>query len=125
MSRLFSPGRSCAAGGGAVMALMVLWGAGAMGAGSDVRVVEITAQRFSFTPNLIRLKAGEPVKLRLRSSDVTHGLFVRPLKIDAEILPGKVTEVDLMPDTPGTYLAICDHFCGVNHGAMKMTIVVE
>ncbi len=91
----------------------------------EPRVIEIVAQRFQFTPNQITLKRGEPVKLRLTSNDVTHGFFLRPLKIDEVIQPGKTTEVDLTPQTPGTYLLICDHFCGVNHAAMNMKIVVE
>ena len=89
------------------------------------RVINITAQRFEFSPNQITLKKGEPVKLLLTSNDVTHGFFLKPLKIDEIIEPGKTTEVNLTPQTPGTYLLICDHFCGVNHAAMNMKIVVE
>ncbi len=89
------------------------------------QVIEITAKRFEFTPNKITLKKGEPVILRLTSADVVHGFFLRPLKIDEVIPPGKTTEVKVTPETAGTFTTICDHFCGVNHGNMKMTIVVE
>jgi len=88
------------------------------------RVIEITAKRFAFTPNQITLKKGEPVILRLKSEDVTHGFFMRKLKIDETIEAGKSVDVALTPDTPGTYTTICDHFCGVNHGSMNMTISV-
>ena len=94
-------------------------------ADENPRVIEITAKRFGFTPNQITLKKGETVKLRLTSEDVTHGFFLRPLKIDEEIVPGKTTELTLRPQTAGTFTTICVHFCGVNHGNMKMTIVVE
>ena len=89
------------------------------------RVIEITAKRFAFTPDQITLKKGETVKLRLTSVDVTHGFFLRQLKIDEDIEPGKVTEITVTPQTAGTFSTICDHFCGANHGNMKMTIVVE
>ena len=89
------------------------------------RVVEISAKRFEFTPNQVVLKKGETVILRLTSQDVTHGFFLRPLKIDAIIEPGKPTDVTVTPETAGSFTTICDHFCGVNHGNMKMTIVVE
>jgi cytochrome c oxidase subunit 2 len=89
------------------------------------RVIEITAKRFGFTPNQITLKKGETVKLRLTSEDVTHGFFMRALKIDEEIDPGKTTEITLTPQTTGTFVTICDHFCGVDHGNMNMKIVVE
>jgi len=89
------------------------------------RVIEITVKRFEFTPNKITLKKGETVTLRLNSADVTHGFFLRPLRIDAVIAPDKPTDVTVTPETAGTFTTICDHFCGVNHGNMKMTIVVE
>ncbi len=88
------------------------------------RVIPIKARRFEFTPSTVTLKKGEPVVLRLTSDDVTHGFFVRPLNIDAEIHPGSTTEVEVTPQTAGTYTIICDHFCGVNHGNMRMTIEV-
>jgi cytochrome c oxidase subunit 2 len=92
---------------------------------AEPRVVEITAKRFGFVPEQITLKKGEPVTLRLHSEDVTHGFFMRKLKIDTEVEPGKTTDVTITPEVAGSYTTICDHFCGANHGNMKMTIVVE
>ncbi len=91
----------------------------------EPRVINIAAKRFEFTPNVITLKQGEPVKLLLTSSDVTHGFFLKPLKIDEIIVPGKTTEVNVTPQVTGTFLLICDHFCGVNHGNMNMKVIVE
>jgi cytochrome c oxidase subunit II len=105
-------------------ALLSLTGANRAHA-DDIPVVEITAKRFAFTPDKITLKRGQTVKLRLRSEDVTHGFFLRPLKLDEEIPAGGTTDVTVTPDTPGSYTTICDHFCGANHGNMIMTIVVE
>ncbi len=92
---------------------------------AEPRLVEITAKRFGFVPEQITLKKGEPVTLRLHSEDVTHGFFMRKLKIDAEVEAGKTTDVTITPEVAGSYTTICDHFCGANHGNMKMTIVVE
>ena len=91
----------------------------------DVPVIEITAKRFAFSPNQIVLKRGQTVKLRLHSEDVTHGFFLRPLKLDEEIPAGASTDVTVTPQEAGTFTTICDHFCGANHGNMNMTIVVE
>jgi cytochrome c oxidase subunit 2 len=99
---------------------------GMTGAQKPEHVIEITAKRFEFAPKEITLKKGEPVTLRLKSDDVTHGFFVRPLKIDSEIPAGKSVDVAVTPATVGKFTTICDHFCGTNHGNMKMTInVVE
>jgi len=107
-----------------VAAAMVL-AAGRLRAEPEARVIAITAKRFEFNPKEITLKRGETVKLQLRSEDVRHGFFVRPLGIDEDIVPGQTTEVVVTPGTAGRYTTICDHFCGAGHGNMKMTIVVE
>jgi cytochrome c oxidase subunit 2 len=99
--------------------------AGGVRAAEEPRVIAITAKRFEFSPKEITIQQGETVKLLLRTEDVAHGFFVRPLGIDEEIVPGKTTEVVVTPRTEGRYTTICDHFCGAGHGGMKMTIVVE
>jgi cytochrome c oxidase subunit 2 len=103
---------------------LLFTGASRVGA-EDVPTIDITAKRFAFSPDKITLKKGQTVKLRLHSEDVTHGFFLRPLKLDEEIPAGQSVEVMVTPQTAGTFTTICDHFCGANHGNMNMTIVVE
>lgn len=107
------------------VALAVTGAAALVRAEEPARVVEITAKRFQFTPSEVTLKRGETVKLVLRSEDVVHGFFSRPLGIDTDIPPGKATELVITPRTAGRFSTICDHFCGSGHGNMKMTFVVE
>ena len=94
-------------------------------AAESAQIVKITASKFHFTPDHITLVMGQPVTLQLTSTDVTHGFMIRALKIDTDIKPGKVTEMTVTPATAGTFKAICDHYCGLGHGGMKMTVVVE
>ncbi len=89
------------------------------------QVIKIVAGKFHFTPDHITLEKGQPVTLRLTSSDETHGFMLRALKIDTDIKPGKITEITVTPTSTGTFKAICDHYCGLGHGNMKMTVVVE
>ncbi len=92
---------------------------------AEPRVVAITAKRFEFSPSQITLKKGETVKLQVTSQDVRHGLFLKPLGLDADIVPGKTIEVMVTPMVAGRFSAICDIFCGAQHGNMRMTVVVE
>ncbi len=110
---------------GIVTATVAVLANGRLRAEPAVRVVPITARRFAFEPKEITLKRGETVKLELRSEDVRHGFFAKPLGIDEVIEPGRTTEVVVTPAIAGRYTTICDHFCGAGHGGMKMTIVVE
>ncbi len=91
----------------------------------EPRVITIAAKRFAFSPSEVRLKKGEPVTIRISSADVTHGMYMKALGIDAEIEPGKTTEVTFTPGVTGRFTAICDHFCGAGHGSMHMDFVVE
>ena len=94
-------------------------------AGESAQVVKITASKFHFMPDHITLIKGQPVTLQLTSTDTTHGFLLRALKIDTDIKPGTVTEMTVTPATAGTFKAICDHYCGLGHSGMKLTVVVE
>ncbi len=107
-----------------VIVTVLVWGRAPSPAPPQARVIANKAHRFEFVPDHITLKKGEPVVLQVTSEDVTHGFFVRPLKIDEDLAPGQTKQIPLTPQTAGTYTLICDHFCGVNHGNMHMTIEV-
>jgi cytochrome c oxidase subunit 2 len=92
----------------------------------DTRVVEIHAKRFSFSPDTVTLKRGEHVTVRLISDDRAHGLLVKPLGIELDASPNAPDEISIVaPAQAGTYPAICDHYCGMGHGGMKMQFAVE
>jgi len=86
--------------------------------------IEIVASRFSYTPNEITLKKGEPVVLVFRSTDVTHGLKIAEMNIKSEIKKGKDTEIMLTPSEVGHFVGKCAHFCGKGHGSMTLQIEV-
>lgn len=109
----------------AVVAIAAVTGLGLRAQQPEVKTIKVTAKRFGFTPNEVHLKKGETVKLQFVSEDVVHGMYVKPLKLDTDIQPGKDTEVTITPTTAGKFVAICDHFCGAGHGNMKMTYIVE
>ena len=93
-------------------------------ASDNPKVIEITAKKFEFTPSQITLKKGEPVILRLSSSDRVHGFMSKPLKIDTDIPADKTEDIAVTPDTAGDFTVICDHYCGTGHGNMKMKVTV-
>ena len=92
---------------------------------SKENVIQVTAERFKFTPAVIQLKVGEPVVLELTSLDRKHGFQVPDLKIDETIEPGKVTRVRIVPERAATYDFHCSVFCGSGHEEMAGQIVVS
>jgi cytochrome c oxidase subunit II len=90
------------------------------------QVIKITAKKFEYSPNEIRIKRGVPVILELTSLDRVHGFIVPGLGgIRATIEPGKVTHVRILAPKSGTYEFYCDIFCGNGHEEMTGKIVVE
>ena len=94
------------------------------GAAVNPKVIEISAKKFQFTPSEITLKKGEPVILRMTSTDRVHGFMAKPFKIDTDIPPDKTTDVAITPETAGNFTIMCDHYCGTGHGNMKMKVTV-
>jgi cytochrome c oxidase subunit 2 len=86
--------------------------------------VEIVAKKFTYDPDTITLKKGEPVVLALQSIDVTHGIKIEAFNIKSEIKKDKETEVRFTPLQTGHFEAKCSHFCGKGHGTMKLQIDV-
>jgi hypothetical protein len=89
------------------------------------QVIKITAKKFEYSPNEITVKKGVPVTLEFVSLDVLHGFNCPGLEVRADIPPGKVTQVRLMPQKAGVFAFHCDNFCGEGHENMTGKIIVE
>ncbi|MHB1332626.1 MAG: cupredoxin domain-containing protein [Sulfuriferula sp.] len=114
-----------------LIVLAAVLGAGLVSAGdyasvpTEDRVIKIVAKKFDYTPNEIKLKKGVPVVLEFTTLDVFMGFKVPDLGVRADIIPGKVSRVRLVPDKVGTFPFVCDVFCGSGHEEMGGTIVVS
>jgi len=111
-----------------VFALVVFSGVAASRSGNaqtDERVVKITARKFTYEPNEIELKLGEPVVLELTSKDVLHGFNIPDLGLRSDVEPGETARVRLVPQKPGRFEFHCDNFCGIDHEDMSAAIVVK
>ena len=93
-------------------------------AGPAPRVIEVIAKKFEFVPGEIQVKRGEPVTLRFTAPEVPMGFNLADFNLRADIVPGKVTSVQLTADKTGTFTFLCDVFCGTGHEDMSGTLVV-
>jgi cytochrome c oxidase subunit 2 len=112
-----------------MMFLMVVFAATASAAdqtGQAAQVIKITAKKFEYSPNEIRIKKGVPVIFDFTSLDRVHGFTVPDLGgVRLTIEPGKVNRVTILATKAGTYEFHCDLFCGDGHEGMTGTIIVE
>jgi len=91
----------------------------------EARTIAVVAKRFTYDPDEIHLKVGEAVALELRSLDVVMGFNCPDLKLRTDILPGRVTRLELRPDKAGAFPFFCDVFCGSGHEDMNGAFIVE
>jgi len=97
----------------------------ALGHPDTPRRIDITAKKFSYAPDKIDLKKGEPVVLVFHAQDVTHGFEIPDLNIKVtDINKGKDREVSFTPTQAGHFVGKCSHFCGTGHGSMSLQIDV-
>lgn len=107
-------------------ALISLIGAGSLVlAKPKEHVVHIKVKRFEYLPKEITLKKGVPVVLELESLDVPHGFNLPDLGVRADVLPGRVAHVRIVPNAAGRFVFHCDIFCGTGHEELEGAIVVK
>jgi len=91
---------------------------------SGVQEIHVTAKQFEFSPNLIQVKKGIPVRIVLTSMDVTHGFALDAFNVNATITREAPTTVEFTPDRTGTFDFHCSVFCGLGHAGMSGKVIV-
>ena len=90
----------------------------------DARVIEITAERFSFTPSEIRVKAGTRLEIRLESDDTAHGFHIVGTDVDIELPKrGRGAATVTFQPKAGRYTFECSRVCGAGHEFMRGVII--
>jgi len=83
-----------------------------------------TRGRDDITAAILRVPAGRPVELQLKSRDVIHNFFVRELRLKQDVVPGLTIPLRFTADKPGTYEVPCSELCGLGHHQMRSSLVV-
>jgi len=96
----------------------------ARGMRSDEQVIRISASTFDFKPSQLVVKKGVPVTLEFVSQDRRHGFKLAAFGLRADIQPGTVEKLRFVPDKVGTFIFLCDVFCGDGHEEMSGTLRV-
>ena len=110
----------------ALAASAVGFGAGAWAKSiTSAKVIKISAKRFVFTPNTLKLKKGQPVTLELTTEDVLMGFNAPDFAMRTDIVPGQTARLRFTPDKAGTFTFLCDVFCGSGHENMNGTLIVS
>jgi cytochrome c oxidase subunit 2 len=83
------------------------------------------ARIFSFSPAEIRVPAGSRVTFYVTSTDVEHGFSIPETGVNTMVTPGWVSSVSHTFRERGTFLLICNEYCGAGHHLMAAKVTVE
>lgn len=86
--------------------------------------VTMVAARYGFYPQSIEVPINTPVKLRIASLDVLHGLHVPYSNLNVMVVPGYVSEVHTRFTKSGDFPMICNEYCGLGHDYMYAKVHV-
>jgi len=88
------------------------------------RVIPVVAKKFEFVPKEIRVRRGETVILQLSAPEVPMGFNLADFRQRVDIVPGKTATLRYTADKAGSFVFLCDVFCGTGHEDMSGTLVV-
>lgn len=89
------------------------------------RVIAVTMKKGDISPNQIRVKQHETVKIEVSTLDVQHGFEVPELDISEPVNPGKPAEIVVNAPRKGTFKVECGIMCGARHDDMRAELIVE
>jgi cytochrome c oxidase subunit II len=91
----------------------------------EVRYDDANPSQVIRTANELHLPLGVPVRITLRSTDVIHSFWVPNLAGKQDMIPGRTTDLSILPRQVGRYRAQCAEFCGIQHAHMALDVTVE
>ena len=66
-----------------------------------------------------------PAHITLHSNDVIHSFWVPSLAGKQDLIPGRETDVTLVPNRVGVFRGQCAEYCGLQHAHMALVVVAR
>jgi cytochrome c oxidase subunit 2 len=77
------------------------------------------------TPQELHIPVATKVRIELSAKDVIHSFWVPAIGGAKDAVPGRLTELWIQADKPGSYKGVCLEFCGDGHADMLITLVAH
>ncbi len=100
---------------------------------ADTLDINVTARKWAWTfqyPNgaisdELHVPIDKPVRLRMRSDDVLHSLFVPAFRCKTDVVPGRVQVMWFQAIKEGMFDLYCAEYCGEKHSNMHADVHVH
>src|SRR5262249_55503677 len=76
------------------------------------------------TQNIVVVPVNRPVRIMLRTKDVTHSFFVPVLRVKQDTVPGLMIPIHFTATRTGEYEIPCAELCGMQHYKMRGRLLV-
>jgi cytochrome c oxidase subunit 2 len=77
------------------------------------------------TANELHLPVGVPTRIILRSNDVIHSFWVPSLAGKQDLIPGRESDITVVPTKTGIFRGQCAEYCGTQHAHMALVVNVD
>jgi cytochrome c oxidase subunit 2 len=91
----------------------------------DVQYNSSDASKTLRTANELHLPVGVPVRITLASNDVIHSFWVPSLAGKQDLIPGRESDITIVPKRTGIFRGQCAEFCGAQHAHMALVVNVD
>lgn len=91
----------------------------------ETKVFQITAKKYDFTPDTIKVNQGDKIVLKVTATDRDHGIGIEGYNIDRELPEGDTVTIEFVADKKGEFTIKCTKFCGLGHFNMKAILIVS
>ena len=81
-------------------------------------VVTMIAARYGFYPQDMKVPVDTPIKFRIASADVLHGVHTAGTNMNTMVVPGYVSELTTTFPKTGKFPMFCNEYCGLGHDYM-------
>jgi len=100
---------------------------------SDSIEIQVTGQKWNWSSRYpggndwpeLHVPVGQPVTLRITSTDVLHSFFIPAFRTKMDAVPGRYTKQWFTATKTGEYAALCTEYCGTQHSDMLARVFVE
>ena len=83
----------------------------------------VTGRPAGDPPEMV-LPVGRTTRLRLVTRDVNHSFWVPRFLSKRDLIPGVRNQIDVTPNTRGSFVGRCAEFCGLDHWRMNFSVRV-
>ena len=92
---------------------------------SKIRNITVVAIEGKISPDIIRVRRGDLVRLTFMAKDGTYGVKIPALNVKGKATPEHPVSVEFAATSEGEYEMRCTKFWGIKHWSENGKIVVE